>query len=211
MAIFYEIGDGTYHEPVPVGKHLEIRHTCHRTVVIHNLADDTGWFQPCKPGQIDRPFRLAGSHEYTAASAPEREHVARPNKIVGFGVRPDGCEYGCRAVGRGNARGDTVPGFDRNSECRPELRCVVGHHRPEVELLASCRCQRQTYQPTTVRRHKVHGFRRDPLGGHHQIAFVLAILVVDQNDHPTAANIFKYFRYTVHEGLFISLILTFTP
>jgi len=36
--------------------------------------------------------------------------------------------------------------------------------------------------------HEVDGFRRNLLRGHGQIAFVFAVLVVDQHDHPPVAD-----------------------
>ena len=49
--------------------------------------------------------------------------------------------------------------------------------------------ERQTDQPTAMGRHKINCFRSDFLGSHAEIAFVLAVFIVHQNDHLTAANI----------------------
>jgi hypothetical protein len=43
---------------------------------------------------------------------------------------------------------------------------------------------RQADQPAAVTRHEVDRLRRDLRGGHRQVALVLAILVVDDHDHP---------------------------
>jgi hypothetical protein len=53
------------------------------------------------------------------------------------------------------------------------------------------RFQRQADQASSLVSHEVDGFRSDPPRGHHQIAFILAVLVVHNDDHascPTSLN-----------------------
>ncbi len=54
--------------------------------------------------------------------------------------------------------------------------------------------QRQADQPAAMRRHEVDGFRRDAFGGHREIAFVLAIFIVDHDQHASGAEVFEGFR-----------------
>ena len=54
--------------------------------------------------------------------------------------------------------------------------------------------QRQAHEPAAFAHHEVHVFGPHLLGGHDQIAFVLAILVVDDDDHAPGADFFEDFR-----------------
>ncbi len=50
---------------------------------------------------------------------------------------------------------------------------------------------RQADQATSVLGHEVDGFGSDLFGGERQIAFVLAIFVVDDDDHSAGADLFN--------------------
>ena len=65
----------------------------------------------------------------------------------------------------------------------------------------------ETDQPASMLGHEVDGLGRDLLGGHGQIAFVLAVFVVDDNDHAAGADFLQRgfdiaeWRVSGHEGL----------
>ncbi len=45
-----------------------------------------------------------------------------------------------------------------------------------------------------MHRHEVDRFRRDGFGGHGEVAFVLAIFVVDYDQHAAGAEVFEGLR-----------------
>ena len=49
--------------------------------------------------------------------------------------------------------------------------------------------ERQADQAAAVLGHEVDGLGRDLLGGHGQVALVLAVLVVDEDDHLAGADV----------------------
>ena len=53
--------------------------------------------------------------------------------------------------------------------------------------------QRQADQATTKLGHKVHRIRRCHLGWNNQIALVLAVFGIHQNDHPAIAHVINDF------------------
>ncbi|MOA47037.1 hypothetical protein D3C78_1696270 [compost metagenome] len=53
--------------------------------------------------------------------------------------------------------------------------------------------QGQADQSAGFARHEVDRFRRAFLRGQQQVAFVLAVLVIDQEDHPALAEVFDNF------------------
>ena len=62
------------------------------------------------------------------------------------------------------------------------------HHR-QLEALDLLLGQREADEPAPVRRHEVDGVGRHELGGHRQVALVLAVLVVDEDDHLAGAHV----------------------
>ena len=63
----------------------------------------------------------------------------------------------------------------------------------QAKCVATLTRKRQTDQAATVRRHEINRLRRRHLGRNNQVAFVLAIFVIDKNEYPPVAGIFKYF------------------
>src|SRR5262249_49934967 len=53
--------------------------------------------------------------------------------------------------------------------------------------------QRQADQPARLFGHEVDRLRGHELGGHHQVALVLAVLAVADDDHPPAADFLERF------------------
>ena len=67
-------------------------------------------------------------------------------------------------------------------------RLVVGDHETQPELVAALGREREADQATTVRRHEIDGFGRDELGGHAQVALVLAVGRIADDHHLTTAD-----------------------
>ena len=61
-------------------------------------------------------------------------------------------------------------------------------HQRQIELLAAFLGQGEADQAAAVLGHEVDRFGRDLLGRDDQIAFILAILVVDDDHHATLAE-----------------------
>ncbi len=64
---------------------------------------------------------------------------------------------------------------------------VLGHQR-QAELLDPLARQRQADQAARMLGHEVDRFGRRPLRRDHEVALVLAVLVVDEDEHPTLAG-----------------------
>ena len=101
----------------------------------------------------------------------------------------DGRGDGAGAVVRGDAGGDAFAGFDRNGEGRAVARLVLARHVLEAQLVGALLGQRQADQAAAVLGHEVDGVGRGHLRGDDQIALVLAVLGIDQDDHAAVAQI----------------------
>ena len=72
-------------------------------------------------------------------------------------------------------------------------RCVNGRHEGQVQLVAALFGEGKADEAAAVFGHEVDGVGGDFFGGHGEVAFVFAVLVVNENDHAALANFFDGF------------------
>jgi hypothetical protein len=95
------------------------------------------------------------------------------------------------AIRGADAGRDSFTCFDRDREGRPERRPAAagrGHQR-ELQSFHLLGGQREADQTATVHGHEVDRRRGDSIGGHAQIAFILAILVIHEDHQLACANV----------------------
>src|SRR5213592_3269107 len=90
---------------------------------------------------------------------------------------------------RRDARRDTLARFDRDGEGGAERRLVALSHRMQAELVAALAREAEADQPARVRRHEVDRVRRRELRCDHEIALVLAIGIIDDDDEASGADL----------------------
>ena len=94
-----------------------------------------------------------------------------------------------RPVGGGDAGRDAVARLDRDRERRAERRLVLVGHLAQAELVAALWREAQADQPAAVGRHEVDRVGRHELRRDRQVALVLAVLVVDDDDEPARPDL----------------------
>ena len=70
-----------------------------------------------------------------------------------------------------------------------ERRLVVVGHRAQAELVGALLGEAEADQPARVGRHEVDRVGRRELRGDRQVAFVLAVGIVDDDDEPALADV----------------------
>ena len=146
-------------------------------------------FKPGEPSEIHRRLRLARSLEHAARLRAEREDVSGLDEVAGSGPRVDRHLDRARSIVRGDAGRDTLPCLDGDGEGRSERRLVPLGHRPQRELVAPVRREAEADEASRVRRHEVDRLGSDELRGDRQVALVLAVGVVDDDDEPPGADV----------------------
>ena len=68
-------------------------------------------------------------------------------------------------------------------------RRILWAHQGQTQRIDPRGWHRQTDQAPAMGRHKVDGLRRAHLRRDHQIAFILAVLMVHQNEHAPVAGV----------------------
>jgi hypothetical protein len=131
---------------------------------------------------------MARALQRAAVARHQRKDVARSHQVLRPARRVDRHLNGARPVGGRNAGGHALARLDRNGEGRLVPGPVVARHQRQAELLDPLAGKRQADQAARMLGHEVDGLRGRPLGRDHEIAFVLPVLVIDQNEHPALAS-----------------------
>ena len=109
-------------------------------------------------------------------------------RSLGCARRRDGRLNRARAIVRRDAGRHALGRFDRDREIRGLTNVGIADHQRQAQLLATRARQREANQPAAVLRHEVDVFGAHLRGRHDEIAFVLALLVVENHDHLARAN-----------------------
>ncbi len=188
-AVLDEVGDGDHLQAVPLAVRDQVRDTGHRPVVVHDLADDAARIQAGEPCEVDGGLGLADALEHAAGLRAQREHVARLHEVVRRRIGMDRDLDRVAAVGGRDAGRHAFARLDADRERGAERRLVVVGHRAQRELVGALLGEAEADQPARVRRHEVDRLGRRELRGDRQVAFVLAVGIVDDDDHPPLADV----------------------
>ena len=159
-----------------------------------------GW-RPGEAREIDRALGLAGAAQHAAGLGDQREHVARARQVA--------TAARSRAIATWIVRARSAAEMPVVTPSRASIETVnavpngvsfsaVAHHHRQVELARALGREREADQAAPVHGHEVHGLGRALLGGHAQVALVLAVLVVDEDDHLAGADLRERARTRCH-------------
>ncbi len=184
-----QVGDGADLEVVLGCKDLELRHPGHGPVVVHDLADDAHGRAARELREVHDPLRLTAAHEHTALTCPERKDMPRARKVGGLGGGVGRDLNRPRAIRGADSGRDPGRRLDRDGERRPVSVGVVRRLHREVEPIADLSRHRGTDEASPFLRHEVDGLRRDLVSEHGEVALVLAVRVIDKDDHAPLAEV----------------------
>jgi hypothetical protein len=106
-----QISDGADFETMLGRKNLQVWQARHGAVVFHDLANHGSWQTTRHRRQIAAGLGVPGAHQDTAFDRLQREHMARLNQILGFGIFGNGGLNGTRPVSGRDAGGDAFGGL----------------------------------------------------------------------------------------------------
>ena len=189
-----QVGDRTHLQPVLACEHFQLRTPGHAAVGVHHFHQHPGRLQPGQQRQVAGRLGMAGAGQHPAGLGGEREDVAGLAQVGRPRIRTHRGADGVGAVIGRDAGGHALGRLDADGKVGVELGGVGLHHRRQAQLRAALAGQRQAHQATGVGDHEVDVGRAHQFGGHDQVAFVLAVLVVDHHHHPPGADFFQQLR-----------------
>jgi hypothetical protein len=176
-------------EIVRPGEREQLGHPGHPPVLVHHLADHPDGLEPRQAREIHGGLRVPGPAQDAAGHRPEREDVAGARQVVRpRGRIQEGLNRHGAVVGRGSRR-DAAAGIHGDRERRPHRGRIVRDHHRDLERVEPVTRHRHADQAAAVLGHEVHGLGRDLVGGHHQVALVFPVLVVDHHQDPAGADL----------------------
>ena len=183
-----EVRDRDERQAVGVREDAQVVAAQHGAVVVDEFGDDGDLAQIRQAAQLDARLRVAGALAHPAVAGDERQDMAGPGDrggvrgLVRQSVDGDGAVRGAdprRDAGR-RVAGDGVGGA---------LRVLVhGRHGRQVQRLCPSRRHRRAHDPRGVPDDEPHPLRSHRRGGHDEVALVLAVLVIDDDDGPPVAQ-----------------------
>src|SRR3990170_4793648 len=196
-AVADELIDADDLETVTAGETLEPRHTHHGAVAVHQLADGGSGMQSGQLAEVDRGLGLAGAHQDAPLAGTQGVDVAGHDHIRrsrgGTGQYLDGA----RPVGGGDAGGNAVAGVHGDSEGGAELRLVqvLSDHHGNAQGIQALAGHGGADDAAGVLEHEGDGLRRDELSRDTQVALVLAVFVVNDDDGAAQAELLDGLLY----------------
>jgi hypothetical protein len=188
-AVADEVGHRHHLEVVLGSKLFKLGQPRHRPVRVHDLADDAGRIEARDTREVNDRLGLPGPDEDAALLGAQREDVSGARKVLRARLRVHGREDGGGAVGGRDACGDAFACLDGDGEGRAEERGVVGDLHRQVQLVAALLGQGHADEAAGVRRHEVDNLGRDQLGRTCEVALVLAVLIVHDDNHAAFAQV----------------------
>ena len=168
---------------------FEVRTARHAAVFIEDLDDDRGGFKAGQPGQVTTRLRMARAHQDPTGLGHHREDVPRLHQVTRLRLRGDRSAHGRGTIGRRDAGGHALGGLDRDGEGGAMGGLAVGDHQRQTQALTTLFGQGEAVEPATELGHEVDRLRGHALGGQQQIALILAVFVVHDDDHATRAQL----------------------
>ena len=187
-AIGDQVTDRPDFQPVLLGKQHQIIHAGHGAILVHDLADHPGRIETGQTRHIDRRLGMPGPDQNPAVPRNQRKHMARRDDMFRSLAGIDGHRDSPRPVCRRNAGCHPFCRFDGHRERGFVSRAILSAHQRQAQLLDPRPGHRQTDQTATIFRHEVDRIGGRHLGRNDQIALILPVFVIDQNEHPAVAG-----------------------
>ena len=188
-----EVRQGHDFNPESRGHSFKLGQPGHRAVFFQNLADDSARIEAGHSGQVNDGFSMSCPCQDAALSGAQREHVSRPDNILGLRGGVEHGLYRLGAVGCGDAGAHFVLGFDGHGERGSELGCIMIHHHGYLQLVKTLAGDRQADKPAAMSGHEVNSIGGYLLRRHGQVALVLPVLIVDYDKALAGFDVFNCF------------------
>src|SRR5687767_7810141 len=167
-----------------LGKPLQLRASGGRPVLVENLAYDTCRIEAGEASEIDCSLGVSDTLENTALARAQRWDMARSAQVGRNSGWIDGNLDRARPVLGADPRchPESRRGVDAHSESSPVLLRIVLALLGKLKLVSAVAGKSEADPSACFPYHEVDQLRRDELSGADQVAFVLAILVVGDED-----------------------------
>ncbi len=187
-AVLDHLGDRDHQQAVFLAELDQVGNPRHRPVVVDDLAQHTGRETTRHARKVNRRLGVAGTLEHAALGVAQREDVTGTGKVAGTCRRITQRLDRDRPIRCGDPGGRAVAVVDGVHERRALRLGVVVDHQRNVERLEAVAREWRADHARGVTDEKGDGLGGGVLGRHDEVALVLAVLVVDDDDDLTATD-----------------------
>ncbi len=184
-----QVLDRTHFKSVLAFEFDQIRQTGHGSVLLHDLADDSGGIESGKLGEIDSRLGMPSAAEHPPVLGLEREDMAGLDEIAGERVGVGKNAYRRGAVFHADASGSSRSGIDRYGEVGFEKLAVPRDHSLKPKAVGAFGCDRHTDKSASELHHEIDGGWSHFGSGHDQVPFIFAVGIVGHDDHSAALDV----------------------
>lgn len=183
--------DGAHFEVVFFDEVGELGESGHGAVGVADLDPDGRGGEPGEFAEVDGALGLSDSDEDAAVAGAERVDVSGPDEVVagGSGVEGEFDRFG--AFLSGDAGGEAVLGVavDGDGQRRAADGGIDGGLGVEVEPVAVGLGEGEEEVAPGLSDHECDGLGCDELGSHDEVALVLAVFIVGEDDDPACSEL----------------------
>ena len=181
-------------QAVFTGEGDEVGQAGHGAILADDFATDAGRLEAGQACEVDGRFGVAGAAEHPAGLRPQgegvpgRDEVGRRRRVVHQELD------GLGAVGGGDAGGDAGVGgaVHAQREGRGETVAAVHARRQrDAQAVEEGAVARGAEQPAGLADAEVDGLGGDLLGGHDEVALILALRVIHDDNELPGPNILQ--------------------
>ena len=119
----------------------------------------------------------------------QREDVSRHGYVVWTFGRVDRHRDRMGAVVRRNAGRNSFLRLDRHRERGLLGSAVELRHHRNAQRVRTLLCECETDEPAAIPGHEIYRLRRAHLRRNHEVAFILSVFCVDENEHAPVAGV----------------------
>ena len=188
FAVLDEILDGDDVQPMLFRKRLQLGRAHHVAVIRHDLTTEPRREQPCHTREVGRRLGVSRTAQDAPLNRTQGEYMARAAEIRGLCRRIEQHLDRVAPLVRRDARRRVVR-IDADSEGSLVVVRVVLHHLTDLKLVEAAADDRRADQTACMCRHEVHVLRRHLLCRDDEVALVLPILIVHDDEHLSVFDI----------------------
>jgi hypothetical protein len=188
-AVGNEVGDAAHAEAVLLGEGAEVIEAGHGAVGIHDFDEDAGGGEAGEAGEIGGGFGVACAAEDATGFGDEGVDVTGLDEILRDGARVGEELDGAGAVGGADAGGDAFGGVDGNGEVGAEGLAILRDHAFKVELAGDLEGDSDAEHAAAFADHEIDHLGGDFFGGADEVALILTIFVIRDDDHFSGSNV----------------------
>jgi hypothetical protein len=184
-----EIGNRAHLQPVHPCEFLQLRAARHAAIIVHDLAQHSHGCEPREPAEIHGRFGVTGAHQHAAAPRAQRKDVSGAREVRGRRARAGECADRGGAIPRGYPGRRTNPQIHGHGEGGTLRLAVDRHHLRQIESRQRRLFHGYADDAAGVPDHECHRHGGGMLGGHDEVAFVLAVFIVHDDHHASGTQL----------------------